>query len=54
MEVRRGADEKVSKNGVKQNRGGVMGISEEGCMMLPVASVLALIHLSFNLYLNID
>lgn len=38
----------------RQNRGGVMGISEEGCMMLPVASVSALIHLSVRLYLDVD
>lgn len=49
-----GADEKVSKNGAKRKTRGVMGISEEGCMMLPVASVFALIHLSVILYSDMD
>ncbi len=49
-----GADEKVSKDGVKEKRRGVMGISKEGCMMLPVASVFALIHLPVILYLDMD
>ena len=49
-----GADEKVSKNKVKKKKRGVMGISVEGCMMLPMASVFALIHLSVILYLDMD
>lgn len=48
-----GADEKVSKNGVKKTRG-VMGISVDGCMMLPVASVFALILLSIILFFDMD
>lgn len=37
MEVRREVDEKVSKNGVKQKKEGIMGIKARGCMLLPLA-----------------